>query len=220
MEEDKVSSKGFSRKFVQHYLNKQLCIHFFPVAMTHGLQINNKKINMPISQVSLITPITNTENNRYRLHSADSGNINKSCRIYFSQKRLIWFGIFVVGFILVISAAIGTIMYFSSLKPDTRTATPPSTVLSSLKTTNARLSADTNDTQCQMPSGHSCTGITPPNTKAEGLGVYYENPCHGPVGCGFLQPYCRLCWIDPNAIGRMDRPQCPPCVSSFLNKHD
>ncbi|CAF3694214.1 unnamed protein product [Rotaria socialis] len=73
---------------------------------------------------------------------------------------------------------------------------------------------DTQDLRCKLPPGNSCTSGTPKNTKKEGLGVYYENPCHG-AGCGFFQPYCRLCWIDPKAPGRMDRPQCPKCVASF-----
>jgi hypothetical protein len=68
-----------------------------------------------------------------------------------------------------------------------------------------------------LPRGSSCTRMTPKQTKLEGLGAYYENPCNG-IGCGFIHPYCRLCWIDPNAPGKMDRPRCPPCVSAILNK--
>ncbi|UJR24160.1 hypothetical protein I4U23_027126 [Adineta vaga] len=74
------------------------------------------------------------------------------------------------------------------------------------------------DAVCSLPRGRSCTSMTPENTKLEGLGVYYENPCHG-VGCGFFHSNCRLCWIDPNAPGRADRLQCPPCVSKILNKN-
>ncbi|CAF4070826.1 unnamed protein product, partial [Rotaria magnacalcarata] len=48
------------------------------------------------------------------------------------------------------------------------------------------------------PYGDSCTNSTLMRTRAEGLGVYYEDPCLG-VGCGFFRPECRLCWIDPKA---------------------
>ncbi|CAF1526353.1 unnamed protein product [Adineta ricciae] len=71
---------------------------------------------------------------------------------------------------------------------------------------------------CHLPRGRSCTSLTPTSTKLEGLGVYYEKPCHG-AGCGFFQPYCRLCWIDPEAPGKMDRPECPPCVAQILNEN-
>ncbi|UJR24161.1 hypothetical protein I4U23_027127 [Adineta vaga] len=87
----------------------------------------------------------------------------------------------------------------------------------SLKATTT--STNSNDTQCEEPRGRSCTRMTPTNTKLEGLGVYYENPCYG-IGCGFFHPNCRLCWIDPKAPGRMDRPQCPPCVSKVYHEKD
>ncbi|CAF4086301.1 unnamed protein product, partial [Adineta steineri] len=79
------------------------------------------------------------------------------------------------------------------------------------------LIADINDTRCQLPFEHPCTNNTPSQTMAEGLGVFYENPCYS-VGCRFFHPYCRLYWINPNALGRIDRPQCPLCICLVFNK--
>ncbi|CAF2104297.1 unnamed protein product [Rotaria magnacalcarata] len=194
--------------------------------MTQELhQINTNNTNIPIAVIPMVTPVTNVEKIHSRPHSINIGN-NNFREIYFNQKRLICLIILSLGFILMISATTGAIIYFFlpknylSYKPDASTM-PHFVGSSSTQKTSANASlalpADTNDDRCKLPFGNSCTSGIPMNTKNEGLGVYYENPCYG-VGCGFFRSYCRLCWIDSNAPGRMDRPQCPPCVSVVLNK--
>ncbi|CAF3269060.1 unnamed protein product [Rotaria socialis] len=167
--------------------------------MTQELhQINTNNTNIPISVMSMVTPVTKAENIHSGPHSINIG-INKFRGIYCNRKRLI---ILSLGFILMISATIAVIIYlFFSNDPDPH---PPPKL-------------DLNDGRCKLPRDNSCTMATPMPTRAEGLGVYYEEPCYG-VGCGFFRPYCRLCWIDPKAPGKMDRPQCPPCVSVVLSK--
>ncbi|CAF1506583.1 unnamed protein product [Adineta ricciae] len=128
--------------------------------------------------------------------------------IYFKSKRLIWLLMLIIFFLVILLSIIVFKRYYSSSKVNIK----PSTT-----TTMSVISSSTNDPQCELPIGRSCTSDTPLETKAEGLGVYYEEPCYG-VGCGFLKPYCRLCWIDPEARGKMDRPKCPPCVQTVLNQ--
>jgi len=68
------------------------------------------------------------------------------------------------------------------------------------------------DNRCLLPHGNSCIDLTPENTKAEGLGVIYQNPCHG-TGCNFIKPYCRLCANHPSLWYR-PYPKCPTCVAA------
>ncbi|CAF1014503.1 unnamed protein product [Adineta steineri] len=67
-----------------------------------------------------------------------------------------------------------------------------------------------NPAACQLPHGNSCTDATSDETKAAGLGVYYEYPCIG-IGCNFYRPFCRLCAKHPLKIGR-PYSKCPECV--------
>ena len=183
--------------------------------------MDNKSTNVSPAAVTLLAPMTGTESNRSSSHSINIESGNNAPRSYVTRKRLISFCVLLFIVILIMTLVIGVIMYLSSSKGQTPTTTslskPSSSPPSSSTNTDGIVPADTNDPRCQLPLERPCTRETPPETKAEGLGVYYEESCIG-VGCRFLEPYCRLCWIDLKAVGRMDRLQCPPCVSAILNK--
>jgi hypothetical protein len=198
--------------------------------MLQQFQINTNNTNVPIS---LVSPVAEKEKNNFRLYPINIRNAN-SRGIYFSRKRLICLIIAIIGFILVISATVGILLYLRSRidlptspsKSHTSMITPSrssstafsSPTLQSSTIQNVTLSADIDDPQCQLPVGNSCTSTTPNGTRLKGLGVYHH-PCVGEgPGCDFLRKDCHLCWIRPDAPEKMDRPECPPCVSAFFKK--
>ncbi|CAF4304011.1 unnamed protein product [Adineta steineri] len=107
------------------------------------------------------------------------------------------------------------LFYHRKSSPENNTVTTTST-LSKFSTESfwKKNSSSTNDPiddeRCRLPLGNSCTDATPGETKAAGLGVYYEYPCSG-VGCNFNGVMCRICAKHPSQIGR-PYPKCPECV--------
>lgn len=123
--------------------------------------------------------------------------------------------IFIISAVLFVAINASLLLFFlrksSPVDPTVSITNTTSRTYYTMSTTVP--STSENSGSCTLPLDKSCTASTPDQTKAEGLGVFYQFPCSG-VGCNFYRPFCRLCAKHSSKIND-PYVKCPECVPDW-----